>query len=113
LTHLDGKKGLAEELAYDMSLPPPAPLSREHDQDFFVGLASYPTPTLVSPVRKVVFNLRCKDQGTTSSNLENRGTFHGAWTWFEAGLERFDAAKACKRLIAIPAKLNFIKSVPY
>lgn len=81
-------------LAYDTNLPEPSPLEREHEPSFFHDLVDYPTPTLTSPVRKIVFNIRCRDQGSGGHTLD-RGTFHGSWTWLDAGLERFDAEKSC------------------
>lgn len=47
-------------------------------------------PSLERPVRKVVFKIRARDQGWGGSP-EHRNTFYGSWTWFEAGLERFEA----------------------
>lgn len=94
LTGLTQKMDLAEELAYDTNLPQPAPLEKEHESDYLAGLADYPTPTLTSPVRKIVFNLRCRDQGS-GGQARDRGTFNGSWTWLDAGLERFDASKEC------------------
>ncbi|EEY16096.1 conserved hypothetical protein [Verticillium alfalfae VaMs.102] len=47
-------------------------------------------PALTHPVRKVVFKLRSSDQGW-GGERENHGTFHGSWTWFEAGLEKIEA----------------------
>lgn len=40
------------------------------------------------PCRKVVFTIRSRDQGW-SSIVEDHSTYHGSWTWFEAGLERW------------------------
>src|SRR6478735_2823695 len=73
----------------------PQALEKEHEKDYFVKLANYPTPKLQYPVRKVVFTIRSKDQGW-SSDTENRHTYNGSWTWFEAGLEKFDAEQICK-----------------
>ncbi|KAI1845000.1 hypothetical protein JX266_008793 [Neoarthrinium moseri] len=46
--------------------------------------------TLVSPCRKIVFNIQSNDQGW-GGGRGDKGTYHGAYTWFDAGLERFDA----------------------
>lgn len=86
---------MAEELAYDTNEAKPIPLKREHDPSFFAKLPRYPTPKLVSPVRKVVFTITSKDQGWGSTRV-NRGTYNDSWTWFEAGLEKFDADQECK-----------------
>ncbi|KAI1068077.1 hypothetical protein LB507_004316 [Fusarium sp. FIESC RH6] len=94
LTGLQGRHALAEILAYDMTEAKPQALEKEHEKDYFVKLANYPTPKLQYPVRKVVFTIRSKDQGW-SSDTENRHTYNGSWTWFEAGLEKFDAEQIC------------------
>lgn len=89
---LEEDRTLAEQLAYDTKLPRPYPLEKEHEADFFTNLASYPTPSLYSPVRKIVFSIRSSDQGWGG---DVPGTFQGSSTWFEAGLERFDARNTC------------------
>jgi hypothetical protein len=95
LTGLQGRQALAEILAYDMTEAKPQKLEKEHEKPYFVGLANYPTPKLQYPVRKVVFTIRSHDQGWCSEP-ENRKTYNGSWTWFEAGLEKFDAEQTCK-----------------
>ncbi|KAI0405926.1 hypothetical protein F4802DRAFT_124513 [Xylaria palmicola] len=45
--------------------------------------------TLEHPARKIVFDIVSRDQGW-SHDLENHHTFHYSWTWFEAGIDRFD-----------------------
>ncbi|KAF9770668.1 hypothetical protein IL306_011741 [Fusarium sp. DS 682] len=94
LTGIQGKKALAEVLAYDTNEAKPTPLKTEHDPSYFAKLADYPTPKLLHPVRKVVFTIRSKDQGW-GGEPDNRHTYNGAWTWFEAGLEKFDAEQTC------------------
>jgi hypothetical protein len=105
LTGLFENKSLAEELAYDTNLPQPCPLEAEHSPTFFTELANYPTPTLTSPVRKIVFKIRSADQGT-GGQREAKGTYNGSWTWFQAGLERFDASKTCTwhKLLCVRAR---------
>ncbi|KAH6980905.1 hypothetical protein BKA56DRAFT_486020 [Ilyonectria sp. MPI-CAGE-AT-0026] len=88
------ERELAEELAWDKNEAKPLPLSREHDPEYFKRLPDYPMPTLVRPVRKIVFSICSADQGW-GGELGNRGTYKGAWSWFEAGLERFDADQTC------------------
>lgn len=46
------------------------------------------------PVRKVVFTIQSHDQGWATGE-RNRG-YHNSWTWFEAGLERFDPSASCE-----------------
>lgn len=94
LTGIEGKKALAEVLAYDLNEAKPQPLEKEHDPSYFLSLADYPTPKLIRPVRKVVFTIRSKDQGW-GGDPGSRHTYDGAWSWFEAGLERFDAEQIC------------------
>lgn len=94
LTDIEGDKDLSEVLAYDLNEAKPQPLSKEHESKYFSKLANYPTPTIISPVRKVVFSIRSRDQGW-GGERENRHTFGGSWTWFDAGLERFDADQEC------------------
>ncbi|RPA94644.1 hypothetical protein L873DRAFT_1700735 [Choiromyces venosus 120613-1] len=38
------------------------------------------------PVRKIVFKIVSKDQGWSSN--EGRGTYNGAWSWFEVNVQR-------------------------
>ncbi|KAF7552431.1 hypothetical protein G7046_g7410 [Stylonectria norvegica] len=94
LTTPEDKMGLIEELAYDMTEAKPYPLGKEHDPSYFAKLVDYPTPKLIRPVRKIVFSIRSKDQGW-GGDPGHRGTYDGSWTWFEAGLERFDAEQTC------------------
>ncbi|PHH66628.1 hypothetical protein CDD81_6465 [Ophiocordyceps australis] len=89
-----GSTQIAEELAYDCSEAKPLPLEREHEPQFFARLVDYPTPRLLHPCRKIVFTLRSHDQGW-GGDQDARGTYRASWTWFEAGLERFDASQTC------------------
>lgn len=41
------------------------------------------------PVRKIVFNMKMKDQG--SGGHPFRGTYNGAYSWLEVGLEKVSA----------------------
>jgi len=95
LTTLDGRVSLAETVAYDTNEAKPLPLSREHDPRFFANLVDYPTPPLARPVRKVVFSIKSRDQGRGGIR-RLAGTYQSTWTWFEAGLERFDADQECE-----------------
>ncbi|KAK5988401.1 hypothetical protein PT974_12555 [Cladobotryum mycophilum] len=75
--------------AYSTNPLRPLPRGKEYDPAFFAKLAKYPTPKLVSPARKVVFSMKSQDQGWASSSDTT------SWTWFEAGLEKFDAEHVC------------------
>ncbi|KAJ0343449.1 hypothetical protein COL154_011283 [Colletotrichum chrysophilum] len=67
--------------------------TREAPREYFEGSMTQP-PALTHPVRKIVFKLRSKDQGWGGSH-EDKGTYRGSWTWFEAGLEKFDEGRKC------------------
>ncbi|KAH6885254.1 hypothetical protein B0T10DRAFT_550559 [Thelonectria olida] len=88
------KKDLSEELNWDTVEAKPVPLEKEQDPEYFKKLAGYATPKLVNPVRKIVFSIRSRDQGH-GGEPGSRGTYTGSWTWFEAGLEKFEADQEC------------------
>lgn len=44
---------------------------------------------LENPCRKIVYKITANDQGW-GGNREDKGSFRGSWTWFDAGLERFE-----------------------
>lgn len=90
-------------MAYDSTEAKPLPLLEEHDGVFFARLANYPTPRLIHPCRKIVFSLKSHDQGW-GGDPEYKGTYESSWTWFEAGLERFDAKQNCKLPLAALAR---------
>lgn len=79
--------------AYKVTEARPLPLNLEHDAPFFNRLASYPTPRLVYPVRKIVFTIKSKGKEWGRSREREAGA--SSWTWFEVGLERFDATQTC------------------
>ncbi|KAH6683690.1 hypothetical protein F5X68DRAFT_211019 [Plectosphaerella plurivora] len=64
--------------------PSNEPISPEHFKAHLRAI-----PLLDRPVRKVVFKIRSRDQAWGGAR-EHHHTFHGSWTWFEAGLERFE-----------------------
>lgn len=96
LTTLDDRKNLAEEFAYDTNEARPRPLKTEFDPVFFKKLAKHPMPKLEHPVRKVVFTIKSKDQGWGGPRQKGPSPYEASWTWFEAGLERFDREKTCE-----------------
>lgn len=69
------------------------PVEEEYDREFFQQLIRN-TSTQSNPVRKIVFRIRSHDQGWTTD--ERTGPFLDAKTWFDAGIERFDAKHECK-----------------
>ncbi|KAI0835494.1 hypothetical protein F5Y06DRAFT_276447 [Hypoxylon sp. FL0890] len=72
----------------------PKPLEKEYTQSELERLIEGPISTLEHPVRKVVFDIVSCDQGW-SSDRQNHGTYRGSFTWFDAGLERFDKNNEC------------------
>lgn len=56
--------------------------------DVFQDLIGSPIPTVTHPCRRIVFTIRSQDQGW-GGDYEHQGTYHGSWTWFEAGLQRW------------------------
>lgn len=72
----------------------PTELASEAPREYFAGSMKQP-PTLTHPVRKIVFKLRSKDQGWGGGHGD-RGTYRGSWSWFEAGLEKFDKDRTCE-----------------
>ncbi|OAA36068.1 hypothetical protein NOR_07674 [Metarhizium rileyi] len=95
LTGIEGQDTLSKELAYDTQESRPLPRGSDCNAEYFAKLAKYPTPRLMNPVRKVVFKIKSHDQGWASGDTANKGTYKASWTWFEAGLEKFDAAQTC------------------
>ncbi|KXH41680.1 hypothetical protein CSAL01_09931 [Colletotrichum salicis] len=71
----------------------PTEMVSEAPREYFTGSMKAP-PTLTHPVRKIVFKLRSKDQGWGGGHGD-RGSYRGSWSWFEAGLEKFDKERTC------------------
>lgn len=69
-------------------------LSDEHPVEQFQKWIGSPVPLVQHPCRKVVFTIKSRDQGWGGDSRDH-GTYHGSWTWFEAGLERVDASGDC------------------
>ncbi|KAI0848487.1 hypothetical protein F5Y00DRAFT_86554 [Daldinia vernicosa] len=74
----------------------PKQLEKEYSQSDLQKLADDPLPTLEHPFRKVVFDIESCDQGWSSQHGDH-GTYRSSFTWFEAGLERFDKNNECER----------------
>ncbi|KAK2018373.1 hypothetical protein LZ32DRAFT_654138 [Colletotrichum eremochloae] len=71
----------------------PTEMTSEAPREYFAGSMERP-PTLTHPVRKIVFKIRSRDQGW-GGGFGDRGTYRGSWSWFEAGLEKFDKDRKC------------------
>jgi hypothetical protein len=76
---------------YSFTAAPAKPLSEGGDYSLsqFQQWIGGPTDTLKHPCRKIVFTFRSRDQGW-GGHPQDRGSYRGSWTWFEAGKERFD-----------------------
>jgi len=72
----------------------PLPLVSEHSTQTWQELIGAPEKTIEHPARKIVFTLRSHDQGWGGDHADH-GTYHGSWTWFDVGLERFDPEGTC------------------
>lgn len=74
---------------------PPKTLEEEYPESKLLNFADAATAQASEhPVRKVVFDITSCDQGH-SSHREDFGTYRSSFTWFDAGLERFDAKNEC------------------
>ncbi|RFU76027.1 hypothetical protein TARUN_6237 [Trichoderma arundinaceum] len=89
-----GARQNANDQPYTTALPTPRPLGESPDASFFAKAVKYPIPRLARPARKIVFTFRSQDQGWASNPGEAQNPYSKSWTWFEAGLERFDAGSA-------------------
>ena len=65
--------------------PPICALATAGCEDDSLGL---PEPTLLHPVRKVVFRLRSHDQGYSSEAQDTRGTYQASYTWFDTEIDK-------------------------
>lgn len=66
----------------------PRPPGTEFSADDFQEFVAAPTSLLAQPCRRIVFTINSHDQGF-GGGYDDRGTYNSAWTWFEAGLERW------------------------
>lgn len=67
----------------------PRELQAEYPRERLLNLVEGPRPSLQHPCRKIVFDIYSHDQGH-GGEYGNQGTYRGSYTWFDAGLERFD-----------------------
>ncbi|PNP45103.1 hypothetical protein TGAM01_v206794 [Trichoderma gamsii] len=89
-----GARQNANDQPYTTALPTPRPLGESLDSSFFAKAAKYPVPRITHPARKVVFSFRSQDQGWVTSSDDAQDPYSKSWTWFDAGLEKFDASGA-------------------
>lgn len=85
------KKPQEDEHAYTFTRVEPKPLSdgTEYPVPQFQTWIGGPTDTVLHPCRKIVFTITSRDQGWSNTARQDRGSYRGSYTWFEAGLERF------------------------
>jgi hypothetical protein len=81
--------------------PQKGPLRKEHTKEDLERVMNTPFNLVKNPCRKIVFTIRSHDQGW-GGDPQNKGTYKGSYTWFDAGLERFDAAEGGKFLGEFP-----------
>lgn len=82
---------------FSAMIPYPLPVFKEFDRDFFQR-AIKNASTFSNPARKIVFRIRSHDQGWTTDEVP--GPFVAAKTWFDAGIERFDASNSSEYIHA-------------
>ncbi|KAI1359236.1 hypothetical protein F5Y08DRAFT_320122 [Xylaria arbuscula] len=70
---------------------PTRALGKEYPRAELERFVEGPPSTLDHPCRKIVFEIVSRDQGW-SHETESHGTYHSSWTWFDAGIDRFDKA---------------------
>ncbi|KAI1634746.1 hypothetical protein F4809DRAFT_617030 [Biscogniauxia mediterranea] len=73
----------------------PRPLQKEYaPKQLLKDFAGGPKDTLEHPCRKIVFDITSRDQGFGGLPAD-RNTYRHSFTWFDAGLDRFDASHEC------------------
>lgn len=89
--------GFFKNVDYDDSLytfmaisPDPLSEGGEYPLQQFQDWTRSPVKPVEHPCRKIVFTFTSHDQGWGGGRREYKGTYQGSYTWFEAGLERFD-----------------------
>lgn len=90
--------GMVRKVHYDEDLymftPAPPRVASSQDSEYsidqFHEWIGSEIQAVEHPCRKIVFTITSHDQGWGGDRPEYRGTYQGSYTWFEAGLERFD-----------------------
>ncbi|KAK1763564.1 hypothetical protein QBC33DRAFT_549332 [Phialemonium atrogriseum] len=80
----------ADPQAWAEEEPKPIQLQKEHPREKLQDLAKCPLTLVEHPCRKIVFTIHSRDQGW-GGNVQDHGTYKSSFTWFDAGLERFEA----------------------
>ncbi|KAI4864345.1 hypothetical protein F4820DRAFT_423676 [Hypoxylon rubiginosum] len=81
----------------------PKQLEQEYPPPELEKLVDPPMSTLENPFRRVVFDIVSRDQGWSGHHTDH-GTYRSSFTWFDAGLERFDMNNNCSS--TCPDQLN-------
>ncbi|KAI1203489.1 hypothetical protein F5X97DRAFT_283117 [Nemania serpens] len=68
---------------------PPRKLDEEYPRKELEGFVEGPLSTLEHPFRKIVFDIVSRDQGW-GGDIASHHTYQSSWTWFDAGIDRFD-----------------------
>ncbi|CAN8100797.1 unnamed protein product [Discula destructiva] len=84
---------------YSSACARPLPLAEdaEYPLEQFQQWIGGPTDIVQHPCRRIVFTITSHDQGWSHNARTDRGTYRGSYTWFEAGLERFDKTATCPK----------------
>lgn len=90
----DSDSSISNRHSYETATIPPVPIGKACDREYFQNLIRN-TSTQPHPVRKIIFRIVSHDQGWTTDD-QSPGPFIVAKTWFDAGIERFDASHSCK-----------------
>ncbi|KAI1324916.1 hypothetical protein F5Y16DRAFT_379622 [Xylariaceae sp. FL0255] len=69
---------------------PPLKLEMEYSEEEFRRLIDGPPSTFEHPFRKIEFDILSRDQGWGAVDPRDRNTYRHSWTWFDAGIDRFD-----------------------
>lgn len=81
---------MANPQAWAEESPQSAPFRSERSREVLERQLGSPVTLIEHPCRKIVFTIRSRDQGW-GGGPTNHNTYKQSWTWFDAGLERFDA----------------------
>ncbi|PQE33660.1 ankyrin repeat protein [Rutstroemia sp. NJR-2017a WRK4] len=91
-----------DQASYPSVAPKPWPKEREVPQDATAEVINKWThvsrPKGEHPCRKIVFKIKSRDQGW-GGLPENKGTYKGSSTWFDAGIERMSATREAAHLL--------------
>ncbi|KAI1163528.1 hypothetical protein F5B18DRAFT_319421 [Nemania serpens] len=68
---------------------PARKLDEEYPRKELERFVEGPLSTLEHPFRKIVFDIVSRDQGW-GGDVQSRRTYQSSWTWFDAGIDRFD-----------------------